>query len=143
MRKGIKIDEKEEIIAATFEFSEIENGTTRTAAMATDQSVISEDNRENFPDREVLISRTVLRRAYRIRKNRGRNATIDWSCIIDTGFNGGAICSFNWMRKYMQYSMSTYPLMQKLEKPAAKRPKLFSGIRVDRFGGCSYFTYIG
>ena len=89
---------------------------------------ISEENRANYPEREVLISRNVLCQADWGRKNRGQNSTIDdCSRIIDTGFNDGDIYSFRWVRKYKKYLRPIYPLMQKLEKTVAGRIEFVFG----------------
>ena len=61
---------------------------------STDQSDVPEGNKANFGECEVLISRTVLGQAGWRRNSRGGNSIVDdCSCIIDTGFNGGALCS--------------------------------------------------
>ena len=45
-------------------FPEIENGDPRNAALSTEQSeTFSEANEVNFADRDVLISRTIVRPA--------------------------------------------------------------------------------
>ena len=54
----------------------------------------------DFGERDVLFARTVLGQSDWRRKSRGGNSVIaDCSSIIATGFNGGALCSFNRMRK--------------------------------------------
>ena len=48
-------------------------------------------------------------------KPRGGLSTVDdFSCIHGTGFNGGALCSFNWMYKYSDYLRAIRPKMPKL-----------------------------
>ena len=43
----------------------------------------------------------------------------DWSIIIDTGFNGGGLRSYPWLRRYVEYMRSFYPkanLVKTMEK---------------------------
>ena len=100
----------------------IEIGAPRNTALSTNQTDGSEENMAHFEDREVLIARAVLRQSDFGPKSRGGNSIIaDCSCMSGTGFNGGALCSFNRMRKYRQYLRSSYHLMPKFEKTVEKR----------------------
>ena len=88
---------------------------------STDRTEVSEGNREDFADLEVLISRTALRRSDWMPGSWGENSIIgDCSRIIDTGFYGGALCRFNLTRKYKNYSGSIYHLMPQFEKTVEK-----------------------
>ena len=92
--------------------------------LSDDLAGISEETGAGLADREVLISGASLGHSDWGHRNRRLDSTIgDSSRIIDTGFNGGALCSFNWMRKYKQYSKSikSPPLMPKLEKTVGGR----------------------
>ena len=90
---------------ASVRCAEIENGAPRNSALSTSQSEISEENGASFSDREVLISMTVFRQSEWGNIILGLDSAIgDRSCVIDTVFNGGALCSFNWARKYTRYS---------------------------------------
>ena len=65
-------------------------------------------NNVNFPKRDILTPSMELlgRWAWgdidRGRPNRGAR-----SCVIDNGFNGCYLSSFNWLRKYVGYSRDT------------------------------------
>ena len=63
----------------------------------------SEENGENLADRGVLISRTFSGER-NVDLNIGRNSENgDCSCITDSCFNGGALCSFNCANRYKTY----------------------------------------
>ena len=65
-------------------------------------------NNVNFSERDVSASgwelpgRNEWRNSNRCQPNKG-----DRSRIIDTCFNGGALCGFNWLIKYSNYLMDT------------------------------------
>ena len=99
-----KINEKKEIVAPMFDLRKLEMLLLETMFFLRTKWGFLKKIERISPDREVLISRTVLRQAGWGSKDRGRSSKIDnCSCIIDNGFNGGALCSFNWMRKYKRY----------------------------------------
>ena len=82
-------------------FTDIEDESPRNVAISTDPAdAVSEENGPNFAEWEVLISTTILGRSEWRKNQRGGKPNNDCSCIIDTGFNGCALCSFNWMRRY-------------------------------------------
>ena len=59
---------------------------------------------------------TILGQSDWRKKPRGGNPNNDGSCIIDTCFNGGALCSFNWMYRYKNYLRATSPQIPKIHK---------------------------
>ena len=52
------------------------------------------------------------------------------SSIIDTGFNGGGMCSFSWLSKYVKYMQSFYA-DAKLFKKDEKNGNLYLGANKD------------
>ena len=127
------------------QFAEVENGAPRNAALATEQTEsFTEENDVNFADREVLISRTVLWKADWGLKHWGGNSNNgDCPCIIDTGFNGGAFCIFNCVRRYKAYFRSIYPYMPKLGGNFRKANEIcFSVIMAGWLASFCSFTYL-
>ena len=59
----------------------------------------------------------------------GQSKIDDRSCVPDTGFNCGALCSFNWMVRYSDYLAAIYPQIPKLHIYVEKGRGSFSGIR--------------
>ena len=90
--KGKKGQWKDRKSVANVRFGEIGNVAPRNAALSTDRTrAISEEIDVNFPDRVVLISKTVLGQAGRRLNPLGAPSNND-DCarIIDTSFNAGA-----------------------------------------------------
>ena len=63
----------------------------------------------DFAKREVLISKEMSGRRYWFVKKWGQSNKDDCSRIIDTGFNGGALCSFNRLMQYVDYLKEICP----------------------------------
>ena len=98
--------------ATSVRFTDIGNGAPRNSALPTERAeMFSEENESNFAEREVFISIAVLG-CGEINRGAGSNS-VDCSCIVGSDFNGGALCSFSWSRRYKTYSMSIYPKMPK------------------------------
>ena len=92
----------------------IGNGIQRNAVIYANQTDAAyEENDVDFPDREVLIAMSISDRSEWRMQLRGQRPSNDCSCIIDAGFNGGALCSFNWMRRYKDYPRNIYPQISK------------------------------
>ena len=84
-------------------FTEVEGDSPTNSAISSDQT---EDGsgaiRVNFTDREVLSSETTAAQIDWGVKPRGGQSQVDFcSCILDTVFNGGALCISKWARKYI------------------------------------------
>ena len=86
-----------------------------------------EEDGVNYDDREILVSRTVLRHAEWRLNSWGDSHNEDPPCIADTCFNGGDLCSFNWMRRHGSYLRRIYPHIPKLEQAVEKRTEFVLG----------------
>ena len=76
---------------------------------------VSGENRVNFANREFLISKEMMGRSgWYFKKWRQPNKD-DCSCIIGAGFNGGALCSFNRMKQYVDYLEIFPPIPKSLK----------------------------
>ena len=51
----------------------------------------------------------------------------DCSFVVDACFNGGALRSFNWMRRYKDYPRAILPKIPEIYKSAARRLKFVCG----------------
>ena len=79
-------------------FTDVVGDSPGNTAMSTYQTeMVSGENRAYFGDREVLIAETVSRRTDWLCNIRGGwgSKNDDCSRIIDTGFKGCSLCSFN------------------------------------------------
>ena len=132
---------KRQKAGANVRFIEIEDGDPRNAAISTDQmETAAGENGVNFADREVLISKAILRRTDWRKKPCGEKPNNrDCACIIDTGFSGGALCSFNWMYRYEEHLRAINPKIPKMNKSAERRLKFV--VCASRFGRLRSFYY--
>ena len=62
------------------------------------------ENEVNMAYRHINLSNVLGGNEWE-RKNWGKEC----SSIIDTGFNGGGLCSFSWLIRYEEYLRSFYP----------------------------------
>ena len=60
-----------------------------------------------------------------------KNRPVECSSIIDTGFNGGGLSIFAWLRKYLEYQRS-FPPKENMEKTREKVLKLVFAIHQGR-----------
>ena len=75
-----------------------------------------EEDGVNYDDREILVSRTVLRHAEWRLNSWGDSHNEDPPCIADTCFNGGDLCSFNftWAHRWGTYLCANLPTYAKI-----------------------------
>ena len=100
--------------------------------------------RANSADREVVNSKTTLRRTDWVNIPSGESMSDDRSCIIDTGFNGCDICSFNSTYIRAEYLQAISPKIPKIHKSIVGELKfVFRKPRAKRFDAFDYFTDLG
>ena len=83
-------------------------GKSKTANFACLETQSNEENNEeqevNIATRQVNLSGVL---------GSGHWEEKDWSkecsAVVDTGFNGGGLCSHAWMQRYVMYLRSFYP----------------------------------
>ena len=89
---------------------------------------VSGESGSNFADRGLLISKTILCQTAWEKKPCGEKPNNDdRTCIIATGFNGGALCIFNWMYQYGDYLRSISPPNTEIHKSEDVRIKVCFG----------------
>ena len=101
--------------------------------------------KERIPhEREVLIQKTILGRTDWRKIPRGDQSNNDCARIIDTGFNGGALCCFNWIYRYKEYLRGISAQIPKMHKSVGRELKfVFLKSIVDRFLARYHFTKLG